>query len=163
MQKESGSQANDPSLVVTQQIIIGRMGDISCPVSCGLVLLGEVNIADVPVSDAAARLYSETESDYVNKLSCMTSLEMILTACSRSEIKPPRVVGGKYSGEWVEFGNPGLAPGSLQPAVWFRFFRSDETTNGLQGRWDFLTSESIVSCSVSMWQMCAKTIRIPTC
>lgn len=141
VKKETGIQDGNPSLVVTQQIVIGRMGDISCPVACGLVLLGDIDISAVAVDDAAARLYSEAESEYVTRLSSMNSLEMILSACQRNEIRPPRLVGARYSGEWVEFGGAGPATGSLQPAVWFRFLQKDEAAGGLKERWEFLAGE----------------------
>lgn len=136
---------NNPALVVTQQIVIGRMGDISCPVSCGLVLLGDfdTNKGGPREEDTARQLYTQAGSDLVDRLSAMKDLEMILTACKRHEISPPLIVGAKSMGEWVEFRRADRSPGGMQPAVWFRFFEKDETLEGNKERWETFKSMAI--------------------
>lgn len=141
LQNESGIQDGDPFLVVRHSFAIGRMGDLSCHVSCGVVLIGDIDISAMVGNDAAEGLYSEPKSDYVTMFSSMNCLELILSTWTRNGIQPLRVVGTSDSGEWVEVGSSGLGTGSLRSAVWFRFLQRDGTASGQKDRWEFLAGE----------------------
>lgn len=130
------------------------MGDISCPVSCGLVLLGDFDAktGKNQEEDMAQQLYTQAGSDLVDRLSVMKDLEMVLMACKRREILPPMIVGAKSMGEWVEFRRVGSSSGGMQPALWFRFFQKDETLQGNKERWETLKSTiGVVKLTLSIF------------
>ncbi|GMH41548.1 hypothetical protein BSKO_09458 [Bryopsis sp. KO-2023] len=140
----SEEDKSDPHLVVTREIIIGRMGDISCPVSCGAVLIGTIDFDQTNASEeeVAKQLYSDAGSELAEHLSSFKDLDAILESCQKKEVPPPRVVGCNRMGEWVEFGGRGMGwKGSLHPVVWFRFLTKDESLEGRRERFEHFKRE----------------------
>ncbi|GMH41841.1 hypothetical protein BSKO_09751 [Bryopsis sp. KO-2023] len=150
------AKCSEEQIVVNTGIRIGRMGDLTCPVSCGVVMLGNVDTQKGKISRDGRfmhQLYSSSRTRMSDILSNCMDLESILTACRNRELALPISVCFGESGEWVEFDREKNQGKDLagkkhvqdvlevfQPAVWFRFYRKGENTVD-DVRRDHLTTE----------------------
>lgn len=128
------------------------MGGLTCPISCGVLFIGNYDFSSVQggAEDLSSRLYMLSKSTASNTFSQFTDLDSILAACKNNEINLPVAVSFGAGGVWVEFEvNAGSSltgesleafTGScldlyaigaqsakkMQPLVWFKFYEKGE-------------------------------------
>lgn len=149
---------------------------MTCPVSSGVVLLGNYDLSTAPGSstDLSRQLYAQSYSQQSNQFNKLIDLESVLSACCNKELDLPLVVCFGNSGEWAEFesgpgksltgeslrtGNDNNASSSqlreqnahkMRPAVWFRFYRKGEEIKNSSRR-EYLSG-------ILSWPYCTNTV-----
>lgn len=107
-------------------LAISRVGQFSCPLACGCLLMGTVDTMQ-PRGEAAARdvLSSLAAAPLVRALDDLTSVAAVLEAAADGRLPPVLSQGESPAGVWVEF-EPRWRAAShdthqLWPSVWFLF------------------------------------------
>ncbi|GMH35273.1 hypothetical protein BSKO_03141 [Bryopsis sp. KO-2023] len=129
---EPGMLSDFCSVPVTRTVMIGRMGDISCPVASGVVFLGDFDHQDLDEGwnseENALGVYSKVQTSVVNALSKCQDIPSLINAWEAGEIPKPVLVTWGVNGEWVEFERD--LDCCMHPAVWFRFYTKSEFSQG---------------------------------
>lgn len=141
--KRMGQPANN-QISINTGVRIGRMGDLTCPVSCGVVIIGDFDymqrLKQAGEESLLEEIYASTMIPIAETLSVCTDLESILCACKTQELQVPTVVSLGQSGEWAEFSGvdqsscalgeskdePNGLMGKVASVIWFRFRRKRE-------------------------------------
>lgn len=109
---------------------ISRVGQFSCPLQCGAVLLGAAPPSGADDDDGAARAALAAlvdDSPMLRALDDATTLEAVLDASAAGRL--PRITnrGSSPAGAWAEFEprgralSPNAPAGALWPVAWFAF------------------------------------------
>jgi len=109
------------------QLTVSRVGQFSCPLACGCLLLATLDTSQ-PRGEAEARgvLADLAAAPRVRALDDVTSVEAVLEAVAEGRLPPVLRQGEAPAGRWVEFAplwqqGAGQDPAQLWPAVWFMF------------------------------------------
>lgn len=102
-----------------KQIRLSRAGQLSCPVSCGAVLLGKVSLGDVSAEEGRAIVSRVAAAPASRALSGLTTLQQVLDASAEGLLPPVLRHARVASGVFVEFAVPGQGAGAaaLLPAT----------------------------------------------
>lgn len=114
--------ARSLSLSLFSQIRLSRVGQLSCPVSCGAVLVGKLSLGDFGAEEARGVVSRLAASPASAALSGMTTLQQVLDAAADGVLPPVLHVTTEASGTYVEFDvpRPAAAPsagGAALPAT----------------------------------------------
>ena len=119
---------------------VSRVGQFSCPLQCGAVLLGDAPRAGdgTARSRRAALASCVDESRMLRALHDATDLQAVHDACAAGFLSRIVHVGSSAAGTWAEFeprgraAAPAAPPGALWPVVWFAFTPRAEATERAQ-------------------------------
>ncbi|KAK9841414.1 hypothetical protein WJX74_005291 [Apatococcus lobatus] len=106
MAMQQHAQKHGISLGVVEQLKICRAGAFSCPVACGVVLLGKVDLThlqDLPPADLQKTLQAVVEQQACCAFDDVTSIHSLLDRCHKGQLPAISHHEANATGEWAEF------------------------------------------------------------
>ena len=115
------------NMSIVSSIYISRIGQFSCPVSCGVIFLG---CATSPEQTKTMNLIEATKCQQCSVLQSMTSLSEVIQASKNGGLPEINYKGSQDGGEYAEFCESTNVTGShlldLRPVIWFKFISKRE-------------------------------------